>query len=159
MRIINENAVTTETRNSPKGKFTVSRRHMSLALGGIKDIGQWGGGQPFDVEVAIIPPGKANYPLHSHAAQTEYYIVLSGSGRILDSENQSFPIKEGDHFIAAPGIAHQLVADSGTGLKYIVIADHHMADITTYPKTGKRLIKPEYRVINVIDTDYYAGEE
>ena len=159
MRIINQSEVPIEHRKSPKGTFEVLRRHISLSLGGVKDVGPWGGGHPFDIELAIIPTGKKGYPYHSHAAQTEYYIVLSGSGQVLDGAGVATRIKPGDHFIFPPGEAHQIVNDSNEELKYLVLADHHRADVTTYPKTGKRMIKPEQRCVRIEDADYYESEE
>jgi len=159
MHIISESQVSAEHRISPKGAFEVFRKHMSLALGGAKDKGAWGGGHPFDIEYATIPAGKRNYPLHSHAAQTEYYIIVSGVGVVIDAAGREYEIKQGDHFLALPGEAHQLRARAESSLSYFVIADHHPADVTSYPKTGKRQIKPEYRVVSVRDVDYYDEEE
>src|SRR5262249_47337902 len=103
MHIINESKVQEEHRISPKGGYEMFRKHISLALGGVKDVGPWGGGHPFDVELARIPPGKKNFPLHSHAAQTEYYIIISGSGLLLHGKGASQPVKAGDHVILSPG--------------------------------------------------------
>ena len=159
MRIINESQVSEEHRKSPKGDYELFRKHISLGLGGIKDVGPWGGGHPFDVELTRIPPGKKNYPLHAHAAQTEYYIIISGSGLLNYGEGQSQTVKAGDHVILLPGEAHELVNNSTQDLVYFVLADHHRADVTTYPHTGKRQIKPEYRVVRLAEADYYEGEE
>lgn len=159
MRLINQSAVPLEKRKSPKGVYELTRQHISLALGGLKDVGEWGGGHPFDVERVTLPAGKKNFPLHAHAAQTEYYIILSGTGRALDGSGQPHPLRAGDHLICRPGEAHQIINDSGGDLEYLVIADHHRSDVTTYPGTGKRMIKPEYRVIRLADADYYEGEE
>jgi len=159
MRIVSESQVSAEHRTSPKGTFEVLRKHMSLALGGMKDKGTWGGGHPFDVEHATIPAGKRNYPLHSHAAQTEYYIIVSGTGSLIDNSGHEHAIKPGDHFLTLPGEVHQLRAGVESPLSYFVIADHHPADITSYPNTGKRHIKPEYRIVSTQDVDYYEGEE
>jgi hypothetical protein len=49
--------------------------------------------------------------------------------------------------------------DSDQDLVYFVLADHYPADVTTYPHTGKRQLKPEYRCVRVSDADYYEGEE
>jgi len=68
-------------------------------------------------------------------------------------------IRAGDHVIVPPGEAHQIVNDSAADLKYYVIADHPRADVTTYPKTGKRQIKPELRYVRMEDVGYYDGEE
>jgi uncharacterized cupin superfamily protein len=159
MKFINEVAVPAEHRKSPKGKFEIIRKHVSLALGAAKDKGPWAGGHPFDVELATLPAGKCNYPLHSHAAQTEYYLVISGRGLAIDEGGQEHPLKAGDHLIVHPGEAHQLRAAEDAPLTYFIIADHHRADVTSYPRTGKRQIKPEYRVVSLTDVDYYEGEE
>jgi uncharacterized cupin superfamily protein len=159
MHIINESQVAEEHRTSPKGTYEIFRKHISLVLGGVKDVGSWGGGHPFDMELARIPPGKKNFPLHSHAAQTEYYIIISGSGLLLHGEGASRAVKAGDHIILSPGEAHELSNNSDRDLVYFVLADHHRADVTTYPHTGKRQIKPEYRVVRLSDADYYEGEE
>jgi uncharacterized cupin superfamily protein len=159
MRIVNQSKVPTEHRRSPKGAYEIFRQHISIALGSTKDIGPWGGGHPFDVELERIPPGKRNYPLHSHAAQTEYYIVVSGKGRLILKGDKSQGIVPGDHIILVPGEAHELMNDSEQDLVYFVIADHHLADVTAYPHTGKRQIKPEYRCVRLSDADYYEDEE
>ena len=109
--------------------------------------------------MATIPPGKTGYPLHSHAAQTEHYIILHGSGLLRGADGAEQPITAGDHFICHPGEAHQLFNNSSADLTYYVIADHHRADVTTYANSGKCQIKPEYRCFRVEDVDYYDGEE
>jgi uncharacterized cupin superfamily protein len=159
MRPVNENSVAEEHRISPKEIYEIYRKHISLALGGIKDTGEWGGGHPFDVELSRIPAGKSGYPLHSHAAQTEYYIILEGSGLLINSSGLQTRIRSRDHFICRPGEAHQILNDGTSDLLYYVIADHHRADVATYPKTDKRQIKPEYRYFRIADVDYYDGEE
>jgi uncharacterized cupin superfamily protein len=159
MRKINIAEVPAEHRRSPKGRFELSRQHVSIALGAEKDAGPWAGGHPFDVELTTLPPGKANYPLHSHAAQTEYYIVISGTGVLRNDDGTEAPLRAGDHIICHPGEAHQIEASPTEALVYYVIADHHRADITTYPRTGKRQLKPEYRIVTTSDADYYADEE
>jgi uncharacterized cupin superfamily protein len=157
--ITNISEVPLEHRCSPRGAYELQRQHVSLALGGVKDTGQWGGGHPFDVELVTLAPGKMNFPLHSHAAQTEHYIILSGVGVISGEDGTGRPLRAGDHVICHPGEAHQITCDATGPLVYYVISDHHRADVTTYPRTGKRHIKPEYRVILPQAADYYEGEE
>lgn len=153
--------VPSEHRRSPQGKFELQRQHVSLALGGVKDGGPWAGGHPFDVELTTLPPGKRNYPLHSHAAQWEHYIFLSGTGVIHTETDGKNPetVAPGDHVICPPGDAHQIENTGSEPLVFYVIADHHPADVTTYPNTGKRQLKPEYRVVKTVEADYYEGEE
>jgi uncharacterized cupin superfamily protein len=159
MNKINIRDVAEEHRVSPKGRFELRRRHISLALGGKKDIGPWGGGHPFDIELACLPPGKSNFPLHSHAAQTEHYAILSGSGVMVDEKGGSMKLEAGDHVICHPEEAHQITNDGAEELCYYVITDHHRAEVGTYPRTGKRYIKPEYRTVTAVNIDYYEGEE
>jgi uncharacterized cupin superfamily protein len=159
MHIVNQSSVAIEHRKSPKGIYEIIRKHISVALGTTRDVGAWGGGHPFEVELARIPPGKKSFPYHSHAAQTEYYAVLAGNGIVKDEAGKDTPIKAGDHFIFLPGEAHQIANDSSADLEYLVIADNHRADVTTYPNTGKRQIKPEMRCIRPVAADYFEGEE
>ena len=159
MKPVNESSVPEEHRISPKQIYEIYRRHISLALGGTKDTGEWGGGYPFDVEMSRIPPGKKGYPMHSHAAQTEHYIILEGAGVLIDSGGNQERIGPKDQFICRPGEAHQIFNDGTSDLVYYVIANHHRADVTTYPKSGKRQIKPDYRYFRIDDVDYYDGEE
>jgi uncharacterized cupin superfamily protein len=159
MRVINQADVPVEKRKSPQGAFELRRQHMSVALGGVRDKGPWAGGHPFDVEHAVLPPGKKNYPCHAHVAQTEYYIFLAGRGQAVDAAGKSWPLKAGDHLLCLPGEPHQIFNDSDGDLEYFVIADHHPADVTFYPRTGKFSIKPEGRIVRVQDADYFEGEE
>ncbi|MCB1062278.1 MAG: cupin domain-containing protein [Verrucomicrobiae bacterium] len=159
MNKINLSQVPVEHRRSPKGRFEMERQHVSLALGGTKNIGPWGGGHPFDIELATLLPGKANYPMHSHAAQTEYYIILSGSGLLHSAEGKPEELVAGDHVICHPGDGHQIENVGSEPLVYYVISDHHPADVGTYTRTGKRWLHPEGRVVSTEDVDYYAGEE
>src|SRR5215468_7351939 len=82
MKYANEAAIKCVEQRSPRGRFHLFRRHISEALGAPRDTGVAGGGHPFDVELARLPPGATNFPFHAHAAQWEVYIVISGSGEL-----------------------------------------------------------------------------
>jgi len=151
--------VPVERRRSPKGRFEIERQHVSPALGGKKKIGPWGGGHPFDIELTKLPPGRANFPVHSHAAQTEHCLILSGTGILRDDKGGEERLIAGDHVVCHPGDAHQIENDGTEPLVFYVIADHHRADVGTHSRTGKRRLSPEARAVAVADADYYAGEE
>jgi len=68
MNKVNQSKVEVEHEKSPKGSFEIVRRHISVALGGKRDVGVWGGGHPFDVELGVIAKGKKGYAYHAHAA-------------------------------------------------------------------------------------------
>ncbi|HEY8902747.1 MAG TPA: cupin domain-containing protein [Chthoniobacterales bacterium] len=143
---------------SPSGKFELFRRHISIALGGQKDTGPSGGGHPFDVEQATIPPGKTAWPFHSHAAQWEMYLVQSGRGSSRREEDVE-DVGPGDCWIVPPGHAHQLTNTGDEPLVYLVIADNGPADVIHYPDSNKWFVKPQRKSFRMEETAYYEGEE
>ena len=143
---------------SPKGKYHIFRRHISLAMGGKKDTGTWGGGHPFDLELTRIPPGATNWPHHAHSAQWELYIILSGCGRVRTPEGWQ-NIGPGDSFIHPPGEPHQIHNNGTEDLLYYVVADNPQADIGTYPDSGKWFAKPQRKTFEIVEVNYYKGEE
>jgi len=145
-------------QNSPKGTFGLARRSLSIAAGGQKDIGTWGGGHPFDLEIHRIPPGKINFPLHEHSAQWEAYYILSGSGKVRTPKGKE-TIKAGDYLVFPPGEAHQLINPGFEDLTYLVIADQPQADVIHYPDSGKWMTKPQRKVFEMAEVDYFKGEE
>jgi uncharacterized cupin superfamily protein len=147
-----------QSQSSPKGKYTVQRRALSQEAGGKKDIGIWGGGHPFDVEAHRIPPGKINFPLHTHAAQWEAYYILKGSGQMRTPDG-FYDLRPGDYIVCPPGEAHQLINNSQEELLYLVIADQPQADVIHYPDSGKWLIKPQRKVFEMKEIGYFHGEE
>ncbi|GAA5481967.1 cupin domain-containing protein [Haloferula sargassicola] len=158
MRISNIDTIEEKVRVSPRGRYQIFRKSLSLAVGGIKDVGDWGGGHPFDVELARIPPGKANFPLHYHAAQSEFYLVLSGTG-VLHEGGASRSIIPGAVIFAAPGDTHQLENNGVEDLVYLVVADNPRSDICTYPDSGKVYLKPLGICLDNKATDYYGEDD
>jgi uncharacterized cupin superfamily protein len=146
------------TQKSPKGKYGVQRRALSQAVGCGKDVGTWGGGHPFEVEIHRLPPGKINFPLHEHSAQWEAYYILSGQGQVRGPKGKQ-RIEQGDYVVFAPGEAHQIINDTAAELTFMVIADQPQADVIHYPESGKYLMKPQRKVFEMKDVEYFAGEE
>jgi uncharacterized cupin superfamily protein len=164
MKPINQNKIEWVEAKSPKGKFHLFRRHISLALGGKKDTGTWGGGHPFDLELTRLPPGATNWPYHAHAAQWELYIIVSGHGHAHSPAGES-PIMAGDCFICPPGEPHQLRNTGETDLLYYVIADNPPVEVSTYPESGKLSLKQyvngefKRKIFEMNEVDYFKGEE
>ena len=107
MRKINISQVSETQQHSPKGRFAVFRKHISIALGGLKDVGVFGGGHPFDLELVRVPSGRAAWPLHAHSAQWELYVIISGSGQVR-TQSETVAVGVGDVIIHPPEEAHQL---------------------------------------------------
>ncbi len=139
---------------SPHGRYHLHRRNVSLALGGKRDAGTWGGGHPFDLEWVRIPAGAANFPFHFHAAQWELYAFLEGRGEVRGAD-EIVPVEAGDHILFPPGAGHQIRNTGTTDLIYYVIADNPPADVTTYPETNRRGIKPERKYFEMKEVPYY----
>jgi uncharacterized cupin superfamily protein len=158
MKQINYHDVAWTEQKSPQQRYHVSRREITLALGGKKDTGTWGGGHPFDVEMTRVPPGAANWPYHLHSAQWEFYIIVSGAGE-LRAENHTGPVKAGDCLSIPPREPHQLRNTGAEDLVYFVIADNPPADITHYPDSNKWFIKPQRKFLTALEVSYYDGEE
>ena len=151
--------VPVEHRRFPKGRFELERQHVSLALGGIKELGPWGVGHGFDIEWTTLPPGKANYPPHSHAAPTKHFIILSGIGILPEDKGGEERPAARDHVFCHPGETHQMENRGTPSLVFYAIADHPRADVSAYPHTGKRHLKLEDRVVSVAETDCSVGGE
>jgi uncharacterized cupin superfamily protein len=158
MKKVSQHALPWQELHSPGGKFHVFRRHLSRALGGVKDTGPAGGGHPFDVELTRIPPGATNWPFHSHAAQWELFIVLEGQGEVrLDSGTVA--ITAGDTFVHPPGEAHNITNTGGTDLALYIVADNPAADAIHYPDSNKWFLKPAGKSFRMDEVDYYDAEE
>lgn len=147
-----------QERRSPKGRYHLFQKEISLALGGKKDLGSWGGGHPFDVALVRIPPGAVNWPLHVHAAQWELYGVQEGNGWVKMGEER-MGIVSGDWFLAKPREAHQIENPGPGDLLLLVVANNPEADVTFYPVSGKFHIKPQRKIVEESSLSYYDGEE
>ncbi len=101
MQKININNLAEYSWSSPKGKFAGFSKGISEALGRDPMSTDLVKRHPFDVEILRIAPGKTPYPYHSHAAQWEFYHVISGNG-IARHPDGSTPISAGDAFIFRP---------------------------------------------------------
>lgn len=159
MRKINLRDVPEEVSTSPKGRFATADRGLSIALGRKPFSSNLRERHPFDVEISRIPPGKINYPYHSHSAQWEFYHVLAGRGSVRHADGIT-AIAAGDAFLFEPGQPHQIINDSAQDLILCVVADNPLGESCHYPDSGKWLVRsPERHIIRSESLDYYDGEE
>jgi uncharacterized cupin superfamily protein len=145
-------------RRSPKGKYHSFVRDISLAVGGIRDAGTWGGGHPFDVQQRRVPPGAAVCPLHVHTTQSELFVILNGTATVR-SDGEKHTVAAGDVFFQPPGTAHQIINTGSEDFLFYVIADNVPADICHYPDSQKWAIAPQRKCFRMVETDYFDGEE
>ncbi len=147
-----------EEQHSPTKKFHSFHRNISLALGGVRNAGTWGGGHPFDLQLRRIPPGASVCPFHSHLAQWEMFVVQSGTGTVRTAEART-AIKAGDVFIHPPGTPHQLINSGVSDLEVLIVTDHPPVDAFYYPDSDKWGLRPPGKFFRMTETDYFDGED
>jgi uncharacterized cupin superfamily protein len=161
MRKINLNDVPSESSQSPKGKYAAVEKGISIALGRAGEHWLPEENQPFDVELASVPPGRLNFPYHSHSAQWEFYLFISGNGKIRQADGWT-EIGAGDALLFGPSEAHQICNSGTEDLVYYVIADNPIGDACYYPDSDKWAVATDpkdEKIIKGQDADYYLGEE
>ncbi|MBC8041066.1 MAG: cupin domain-containing protein [Opitutaceae bacterium] len=144
---------------SPTGKYHSFSKDISLALGGVRDTGAWGGGHPFDLQQRRVPPGASVCPLHAHTQQFELFVVLSGTATVRTGDGTKTIVKSGDAFAQPPGTAHQITNTGTEDFVFFVIADNLPTDSTFYPESNKWQIKPQRKLFRMTEVDYFDGEE
>lgn len=161
MRKVHLDQIKEQERKSPKGKYHKFVKEISIALGRDSDSLDLTKRHPFDLAVARIPKGKSYCPYHSHGAESELYLVLSGRGSVRDKDGTT-EVEPGDAFFFGPGEAHQLSNPGEEDFVYYVIADNPRSDSCFYPDSGKFAVAAEGGeevIVKGSEADYYDGEE
>jgi uncharacterized cupin superfamily protein len=162
MRKVNLNEIKEEAWQSPGGKYAVSFKGISEALGREPSSLDLSKRHPFDLEWNRVPPGKANFPYHAHSAQWELYLVISGTGGVR-SEDGTMEVGPGDAFIFGPNEPHQLTNYGQEDLIYYVVADNPIGESSYYPDSGKWKVNKSSAADRVVlkgnEVDYFDGEE
>lgn len=86
-----------------------------------------------------VGPGGTAYPFHSHRANEELLIVLSGSGELRYGAD-THPAREGDLIgcpTGGPETAHQLINTGHVPLRYLAISTMIDPEVCEYPDSGK----------------------
>ena len=147
-----------EEIRSPGRKFHSFFKNLSVALGGIRNAGVWGGGHPFDLQLRRIPPGAAVCPYHTHLGQWELFVVRSGAGTVRVPEGMQ-AVRPGDVFVHPPGEPHQLINSGAADLEVFIVADNPPLDACYYPDSDKWALRPPGKVFRITEVDYLDGEE
>ena len=166
VRKVNLKEIPEQEKKSPKGKFGRTSKNISVALGREPESLDLSKRHPFDLALVRIPKGKTLCPYHSHAAESELYLVISGRGSIRDKDGTT-EVRLGDAFFFQPGEAHQVANAGSEDFVYYVIADNPRSGGTTgdscyYPDSGKWAVVKEGSeevMVKGTDTDYFDGEE
>jgi uncharacterized cupin superfamily protein len=162
MRKVNLNEIKEEPWQSRGGKYAVSFKGISEALGRDPTSLDLAKRHPFDLEWNRVPPGKFNFPYHAHSAQWELYLVVSGKGSVRHRDGTT-ELVPGDAFIFGPDEPHQLLNAGREDLVYYVIADNPIGESAYFPDSGKWKVNKSSAADRVVvkgnETDYFDGEE
>ncbi|MBI2512554.1 MAG: cupin domain-containing protein [Opitutae bacterium] len=158
MNKINLRDVPEFEQRSPTGKFHSFAQNVSLALGGIRNVGVWGGGHPFDFQVRRIPPGAAVCPYHAHIVQWEMFVVRRGTGTVRVGEERR-EVRAGDCFLHPPGEPHQLINTGAEDVEVFIVADNPQLDGFYYPDSKKWGLRTPNVFFKMAPVDYFEGED
>jgi len=161
MTKVNIKDIEERRRQSPNGKFGRASKDISIALGRDPESFDLRKRHPFDLALIRIPGGKTLCPYHSHSAESELYLVVSGQGSVRDKDGTTM-VTPGDAFFFGPGEAHQLRNTGEEDFVYYVIADNPRGDSCYYPDSGKFAVLKEANdevIVRGKETDYFDGEE
>lgn len=110
------------------GKFQGKRGSLSAKIGAEK----------LGYSVVTVPPGKSAWPFHTHYANEEMFLILSGTGTLRYGDEE-YPLKEGDVVCCppGPGRARQIRNSSDAELKYLALSTNQTPEVAEYPDSGK----------------------
>ena len=162
MKKVNLNEIKEEPWQSPGGKYAVSFKGISEALGREPASLDLSKRHPFDLEWNRVPAGKCNFPYHAHSAQWELYLVISGKGTVRHKDGRT-EVVPGDAFIFGPDEPHQLINSGDEDFIFYLIADNPIGESWYQPDSGKWNVNKSSAADRVWikgqEADYFDGEE
>ena len=162
MKKINLDEIPWRERKSPKGHYHRFTRDVALVFRDPKTGPKLPGQPPFAVELVRLPPGAKNFPFHDHAAEWEFYLIVSGTGKVRAGK-LTRSLRAGDCVLNPPGEPHQIINSSKADLLYYVIANNSPADFYCYPDSKKWGFWAESlnrgKLFRITEVDYFDGEE
>ena len=114
-----------------------------------KRLGALAGSERLYVNIDYVKPGGKSVKYHAHSLQEEFFLILSGHGRVrFQGEDQL--VKKGD-FLAKPagrGIAHQFINDGNEILEILDCGTNDRSDVVEYPDENVFLVKDKGLIFN-----------
>jgi uncharacterized cupin superfamily protein len=157
-RKIHPDSLAWEPWASPKGKYRGTSKELSVALGAKRNTPTGLGGHPFDLELGKVAPGESPCVFHSHAAQWECYLFLTGCGTVRTDAGLT-PVTAGDVVMHPPGEPHQFTNTGDSDLLYYLVADNPPVDYWHYPDSNKWGLRAPRQFFRIAPLDYWDGEE
>lgn len=122
----------------------------------IAPIGTLIGAEKLGYRMVVLPPGKAAWPFHSHLVNEEMFFIIEGSG-MLRHGSEEYKVTTGDVICSPPkkDLAHQIVNDSNSELKYMAVSTNVDPDICIYPDSDKFGVYSGYYPNPDTDTQFF----
>ena len=158
MKKVSINDIPWIERKSPKGRFHKFRRDVARAFEDPNTGPKFPGLAPFEIELVRLPPGATNFPFHSHTSEWEFYLIVSGTGKVRAGKIRR-NIQAGDCIMNPPGEPHQITNTGRQDLTYYVVANNSQADIWHYPDSNKWGFSTGEQFFKMQEVSYFAGEE
>jgi uncharacterized cupin superfamily protein len=93
------------------------------------------------VSLARIAPGKESFVYHSHEREEEWLYILSGTGA-AEIDGEEYAVGPGDFMgFPTPSVAHHLRNSGSEDLVYLMGGENLDAEIATFPKLGKKMVR------------------
>ena len=140
------------------GYYTSKRAQFSAGIGARK----------LGYNLTVLPPGKAQCPLHSHRNEEEMFFILEGEGELRFGD-QRYAIRKHDVIACptgGPEVAHQIVNTGSTDMRYLSLSNNEALEICEYPDSNKVAVfasesgTPRLRKLFLSETEveYYERE-
>ncbi|HYD84603.1 MAG TPA: cupin domain-containing protein, partial [Opitutus sp.] len=134
-------------------------KELSIALGAKRNTPSGLGGHPFDLELSKLRPLGCGSPFHSHAAEWELFMILSGTATVR-ADAATHTLVAGDVVLHPPGEAHQITNASATEeLVFYLVADNAPVEYWHYPDTNKWGLRSPRKFFRMEEREYWADEE
>ena len=111
------------------GYYTSKRAQFSAGIGARK----------LGYNLTVLPPGKAQCPLHSHRNEEEMFFILEGEGELRFGD-QRYAIRKHDVIACptgGPEVAHQIVNTGSTAMRYLSLSNNEALEVCEYPDSNK----------------------
>ena len=93
------------------------------------------------VNLARIAPGKESFVYHAHAREEEWLYILFGTGT-AEIDGEEYEVGPGDFMgFKTPSVAHHLRNTGGEELVYLMGGENRDAEIATFPRLGKKMVR------------------
>lgn len=125
----------------------------------LRSLGDAVGMKRLGLHVIRVPPGKESFVYHAHYTEEEFVYILSGRG-LAEIGDEVIEVGPGDFMgFPTPSVGHHLLNPFDEELVYLAGGERHTAEISDFPKLGKRVVRAgwSFSVHTIADAEGYPG--